>query len=215
MSGARTVAGYWPIKAEVDLIAVWHELHAGGTAVCLPRLQPGTSASMEFVPWEPTVPMAENRFAIPEPPGPASPMEALDVVVMPCTAVDDSGTRVGMGAGFYDRALGSFTETTPPGGAAGLAPHSDSSTTSDPTELIASGSLRPTLVCVAFESQLVHSPGSIERRSWDVPADIVVTESRVLTTDAIEPRVREPTTAEYRVNDEAEPEPDGNRQRKS
>ncbi|MEI2699476.1 MAG: 5-formyltetrahydrofolate cyclo-ligase [Microthrixaceae bacterium] len=31
----------------------------------------------------------------------------LDVVVAPCTAVDEAGTRVGFGGGYYDRALGS------------------------------------------------------------------------------------------------------------
>lgn len=60
---------------------------------------------MQFVLWDPTAEMLTNRYAIAEPAGPTIPLETLDVVVLPCSAIDDAGTRVGMGAGFYDRAL--------------------------------------------------------------------------------------------------------------
>lgn len=155
---ASTVAGYWPSGDELDLIALWHRLVSGGTEVLLPRIDPGGAPSMEFVRWDPTAQLLANRFGIREPTGEAVALDSIDVFVLPCVAIDDTGTRVGMGAGFYDRTL----------------------------QGLRSGS-RGVLVAVAFESQRVADPQRILRRDWDVPADVVVTESVVLRLQQTEP----------------------------
>jgi 5-formyltetrahydrofolate cyclo-ligase len=52
--------------------------------------------------------LAAGRFGLAEPPGPRLPAAALgtaDVVVVPALAVARDGTRLGRGAGYYDRAL--------------------------------------------------------------------------------------------------------------
>jgi 5-formyltetrahydrofolate cyclo-ligase len=52
--------------------------------------------------------LVTGRFGLAEPPGPRLPAAALteaDAVVVPALAVARDGTRLGRGAGYYDRAL--------------------------------------------------------------------------------------------------------------
>lgn len=161
--GPGHVAGYWPVPGEVDLRGFWHQLHDAGVTVCLPRIDPTGSRSMEFRRWHPDCTMTDNRYGIPEPDGEPVSLECLDVVVLPCVALDDLGSRVGMGQGFYDRTLA---------GLAGLAPGRGP------------GHRPTTLIGVAFEVQRLRAPDVIVREDWDVPLDVVVTESAVLRPGA-------------------------------
>jgi 5-formyltetrahydrofolate cyclo-ligase len=53
-----------------------------------------------------TATLVRNRFGIPEPVcGQAMASRWLDLVFVPLVAFDATGTRLGLGAGFYDRAL--------------------------------------------------------------------------------------------------------------
>ena len=105
LAGARRVAGYLATEDEVDLSGLWASLAERDTSVVLPRLCAGGEPALEFAPWSASAPMVANRFGIPEPAGPAGAMAEIDVVLLPCAAVDDHGTRVGMGKGYYDRTL--------------------------------------------------------------------------------------------------------------
>ena len=63
--------------------------------------------SLTFALWQEGDALVPNRYEIPEPTDHAStcsPSE-LDIVFMPLVAWDPSGTRLGMGGGFYDRTL--------------------------------------------------------------------------------------------------------------
>lgn len=154
LTPADTVAGYWPTEDEVDLVSLWKHLRTTGVSVLLPRIDPTGRSSMHFVHWHPEIEMVANRFGIPEPIGGATPPEEIDVVVLPCTAVDDAGTRVGMGSGFYDRALQSCNDP-------------DHSMVKSP----------PVLIAAAFDSQRVTPQERLLRGRWDVPVDVIVTES--------------------------------------
>jgi 5-formyltetrahydrofolate cyclo-ligase len=72
----------------------------------------------------------------------------LDVVFVPLVAIDPSGTRLGMGGGFYDR-LFAFRHRR-------------------------NTWRKPRLVGVAYDLQRVPH---ITRKPWDVPLDYVITES--------------------------------------
>ncbi|MFN7150538.1 MAG: 5-formyltetrahydrofolate cyclo-ligase [Microthrixaceae bacterium] len=112
LSGAATVAWYLPTDGEVDLRGAVDVLRARGATLWLPVI--GEARSMQFARWAPDTELVVNRYGIPEPASadgsrPAADTrraEELDVVVVPCVAVDERGTRVGFGAGYYDRALG-------------------------------------------------------------------------------------------------------------
>ena len=100
----RRVALSMPTDGEVDLSPSMQELDAAGWELHLPVV--GERRSMQFVPWHPGAPLGTNRFGIAEPvAGPHRGPAELDVVVLPCVAVDLRGHRLGFGAGFYDRAL--------------------------------------------------------------------------------------------------------------
>lgn len=177
----RTVAGYWPNTDEVDLVALWRHLVASGVHVCLPRIGPQGTTSMDFVRWDPTESMTTNRYGIPEPSGPPSSLDDLDVVVLPCSAIDDAGTRVGMGAGFYDRALTPLVGT--PAATTGSATQSAAPLPDgNRTEADQPHRHRALLIGVAFECQRVPDDTRIIAAEWDVGVDLVVTESATIDT---------------------------------
>lgn len=149
---------------------------------------------MQFVRWDQTEDMPTNRYGIPEPTGPATPLETLKVIVLPCSAIDDSGTRVGMGAGFYDRAMAPLagtpvlatpsvettsvdTDSAAPGTRAKPAEPAEPAPQEVATGTAASERHRALLIGVAFECQRVAADTRIVANDWDVGVDLVVTES--------------------------------------
>jgi 5-formyltetrahydrofolate cyclo-ligase len=112
---APAVAWYLPTDGEVDLGTAVDVLRARGATLWLPVI--GEARSMRFARWTAETELVANRYGIAEPtvPDGSRPAgevrlaEELDVVVVPCVAVDEHGTRVGFGAGYYDRALGNLS----------------------------------------------------------------------------------------------------------
>jgi 5-formyltetrahydrofolate cyclo-ligase len=98
------VAAYLPADGEVDLGPLLQQLYDRGAETLLPVI--GTARSLRFATWTPDDVLAANRFGIPEPVAEGTVVAGdLDVVVLPCVAVDRRGGRLGFGAGYYDRAL--------------------------------------------------------------------------------------------------------------
>jgi 5-formyltetrahydrofolate cyclo-ligase len=102
------VAGYWAMGGELPLHALQMSLFPG-QAWCLPMLPEAAPGPLAFAPWRQGDPLVTNRFGIPEPDvsGPSRLRAAeMHVVLVPLVAFDDAGNRLGMGAGYYDRAFG-------------------------------------------------------------------------------------------------------------
>ena len=99
---AKTVLLYQAVRGEVSLDA----LAPAGKQVCFPLcLSAGEMAAL--APRD-ALALAPGRFGIPAPVPERSrliPPEEIDLVVCPCTAFDEKCSRMGMGAGFYDRYL--------------------------------------------------------------------------------------------------------------
>lgn len=149
---ARRIAGYWACHGELDplpgLERAWHT----GKTVYLPVLADSPPRSLRFAPYSSGMPLRRNRFNIPEPEvSPEQWLEPieLDLVLMPLVAFDQTGTRLGMGGGFYDR---SFAFLLDPG----YRDH------------------RPWLIGLGYEFQKVAN--KLPRQPWDVPLDAAVTE---------------------------------------
>jgi 5-formyltetrahydrofolate cyclo-ligase len=103
---AGRVGWYLATDGEVDPIGAVDALRARGTQLWLPVV--GAERSMRFAPWHRDAAMRPNRYGSVAPAGAdprAEGADELDAVVVPCVAVDESGHRVGFGAGYYDRAL--------------------------------------------------------------------------------------------------------------
>ena len=98
--GARIVAGYFPMKDEIDPAEALAAARSAGCATALPavverasRMRFHGGAADEIGPWGVRQP------------SPGSPPLHPDLVLVPCVAVDGRGNRIGQGKGHYDRAL--------------------------------------------------------------------------------------------------------------
>lgn len=121
--------------------------------VYLPVLSPFQS-KLYFAPYTAGMEMHLNRFGIQEPAcGPINWVTAwqLDLMLLPLVAFDESGNRLGMGGGFYDRSLAYRRSRTL--------------------------TLKPRLIGLAHELQKEEE---LEPNSWDIPLDMIVTEQRVI-----------------------------------
>ncbi len=106
-SGARRVGGYWPEDGELEPWPVHRDTWLAGGQVYLPCLDPFGSRRLRFRQLQPDIPLAPNRYGIPEPPpaAPAAALWSLDLLLVPLVAFDPQGHRLGMGGGFYDATL--------------------------------------------------------------------------------------------------------------
>jgi len=103
LRAAGLIAGYRAVRGEVDIDAALILLAERGASVTVPRVN---GEHLEFVRWSPEQSTVAGSFGIPEPDGGAVVALGLhDVVLAPLVAFDATGSRLGQGGGFYDRAL--------------------------------------------------------------------------------------------------------------
>ncbi|MBV1907296.1 MAG: 5-formyltetrahydrofolate cyclo-ligase [Pseudomonadales bacterium] len=101
------VAIYNPFDGELDLSMLTETLLGMGKYIYLPVIKP--RSQMEFRQLNIEQGLVDNRFGIPEPDPITSglcTLGALSVIFIPLVAFDAQGNRLGMGAGYYDRAIG-------------------------------------------------------------------------------------------------------------
>ncbi|MCP3970360.1 MAG: 5-formyltetrahydrofolate cyclo-ligase [Rhodobacteraceae bacterium] len=95
----RVLAGYMPIRTEIDPLPAMH----GWDAVVGVPVIVGKGQPLAFYRWRPGCAMVEGPF------GARVPAEAEPVVpqvlIVPLVAFDGRGFRLGYGGGFYDRTL--------------------------------------------------------------------------------------------------------------
>ena len=142
------VAGYWAVRGELPLHALLAP--APPFTYCLPVLTP--ERSLKFSPWKFGDDVTPNGFGIPEP-SEAERLEpaAMDAVLLPLLAFDRRGTRLGSGAGYYDRSFEFLRDRVRPS--------------------------KPLLIGVAYGFQEVeHLP----EQPWDVPLDFIATEGELI-----------------------------------
>lgn len=150
----RHVALYLPMRGEVDVRPCFEVARRRGARVYVPRIASRRRRQMLFAPWREGAGRRTNAFGIVEPGSAAGarPVIGLDVVVLPLVGFDADGNRLGMGAGYYDRALRRRLERR-------------------------AAWRRPRLIGVAYACQQLPA---IPASPWDVPLDLVVTERGVV-----------------------------------
>jgi len=100
----RHVAVYLAVAGELDLQPVIERLWLAGKQVYLPVVTRLMPERLAFCRYQANTPLQPNRYGINEPAhGVPWPTRQLDAVLLPLTAFDAAGHRLGMGGGFYDR----------------------------------------------------------------------------------------------------------------
>jgi 5-formyltetrahydrofolate cyclo-ligase len=95
------VAGYSPIRSEIDPMPLMRRLAGDGARLALPAIT-ARGQSLIFRVWSENEKLQLGPLGIPEP-SPAAPSVLPDVLLVPLAAFDRLGHRVGYGAGYYDQ----------------------------------------------------------------------------------------------------------------
>jgi 5-formyltetrahydrofolate cyclo-ligase len=143
---------YLSFDGEVDLSELMETATRSGKTIVLPVINRRSDPGMCFHRYRSGDSVRCNRFGIREPclsDRSRIRPSSIGLVLMPVVGFDRSGTRLGMGGGFYDRYFAQLADRS---------------------------GLHNRLVGVAFECQKVKS---LPRHAWDIPMTAVVTERRV------------------------------------
>lgn len=143
-----TVTCYVAMRGEPPTAAVIAGLEASGTKVALPVMAPGRSLLWG---WH-RPDLRRNGYGVLQPEPIADfDLSEVDAMIIPAQRVGRDGTRLGRGAGYYDRALATVPR------------HVDG------------GPLRIALV---FDDEV---DTTVPHDGWDQPVDVIVTPARVLS----------------------------------
>lgn len=150
---ARRIAFYLTSDGEIDPSPARAIAEAAGKRCYLPVLHPLKLNRLYFARHQTGQALRRNRYGIAEPALATSalaPAWALDLVLLPLVGFDRNGTRLGMGAGYYDRTLAFRKRST---------------------------SCTPRLLGLAHSLQELDN---IPRQPWDIPLDGIVTDRETL-----------------------------------
>ena len=111
-----TIAAFWPFDGEPNLLPTLEATDRQGMQIVLPAIrQRPSGSSLIFRQWSAATEMEKNRYGIPQPSrSPEIQLCNIDLLLMPLVGWDESGNRLGMGAGFYDRALAPLSQSDVP-----------------------------------------------------------------------------------------------------
>jgi 5-formyltetrahydrofolate cyclo-ligase len=151
------VAVYLAMPGEVSLAGALSAALDSGAEIFVPQVTNRRQCRMRFARLRRECPLRPNTsaFGIMEPVAGTrewSPPPRLDVILVPMVGFDRDGNRLGMGAGYYDRALRHRRDRSRVW-------------------------RRPRLVGVAFACQEV---AGIEPSPWDVTLDLIITEREII-----------------------------------
>ncbi len=153
----KRIAVYLAHDGELDPKDIIQQAHRRQALVYLPVITSAQNKRMRFAPINsPPRAWRANRYGIHEPgaiPRLHRSAAQLDVVLLPLVAFDSQGHRLGMGGGYYDRALA----------LRGRRNHWH----------------KPLLIGLAYDCQ---EASSLHNARWDIPLDMVATPTRLIPT---------------------------------
>ncbi len=105
---SRHIALYLSSDGEVDLSPLINHLHGHNKTAYLPVILSRKNSLMYFAPFKKHTRLQRNCFGILEPVYQKKQLRTarqLDLILAPLVGFDEFGNRMGMGGGYYDRAL--------------------------------------------------------------------------------------------------------------
>ena len=99
----KRVAGYWPIGDEIDPRPALEAVIGAGGEAALPVVA-GQGQVLIFRQWNRGDPLDPGPFGTAHP-NPRAPAVTPDILLLPLIAYDNTGHRLGYGAGYYDRTV--------------------------------------------------------------------------------------------------------------
>lgn len=103
----EVVSGFFPIRSEADIRPLMHRLKGRGARLCVPAIIDKQTIIFRRV--EDGIPLVDTGFGT-SGPGPDAAALDPDVMLVPLSAFDRRGHRIGYGAGYYDRAISRLRE---------------------------------------------------------------------------------------------------------
>lgn len=101
------ISGFWPIRSEVDVRPLMFALREKGARLCLPAIvDKQTIVFRDLVRGAPMIDMGFGTAG----PGPEAQVLDPAIMLVPLSAFDQYGNRIGYGAGFYDRAISKLSD---------------------------------------------------------------------------------------------------------
>lgn len=105
----RIVAGYAPIRSEVETFPLLEALARRGFTLALPLVR---DPRLIFLRWDPGETLIRGAFGVSAPPETGEAL-APDILIMPLARFDRARNRIGYGKGHYDRAIAGLTAEKP------------------------------------------------------------------------------------------------------
>ena len=103
IDAGAVVAGYAPVRDEMDVLPLLSGLAERGHACALPVVT-GQATPLIFRSWQPGAPLTDAAFGVSVPPD-SAPVVVPDILLVPLLAFDAACRRIGYGAGYYDRTI--------------------------------------------------------------------------------------------------------------
>lgn len=154
---AQHIAFYIAHDSEIDPTLLMELAHSQNKKCYLPALASNDLKHLVMVRHEPKDTLIKNRYGIPEPIQDEKKIiepDQLEIVLLPLVAFDKTGTRLGMGVGYYDRTFAFLNQ-----------PNQQK---------------HPQLVGFAYDFQ---EETQLLRESWDVGLDWIVTDKQIFQTN--------------------------------
>ncbi|WP_428645475.1 5-formyltetrahydrofolate cyclo-ligase [Roseibium sp.] len=107
LAAGAVVAGFWPIRDEIDARPLLDRIRQKGHRLCLPVM---VGPNLIFRQLERGTELVPAAFGTLEP-GPEAEELRPDVLLMPLAGFDAQGNRIGYGKAFYDNAIATLEKT--------------------------------------------------------------------------------------------------------
>ena len=103
VSTGSIVAGFSPMRSEINPVPLMRKLAGAGARLALPVVQ-GRGKPLIMRAWHFGAPLKSGQWGIREPTADAAEV-APDILIVPLAAFDRQGHRIGYGAGYYDMTI--------------------------------------------------------------------------------------------------------------